>query len=161
MPDFQASMDVGRYVFWANTVPYKPIGNKAWSMKVVKAVHPYMTHVLVHRWAGRDILTLGRNAFFWFGHFQSREQRNRLKAFWENPNRFTETFETELCSENGVSATFHIHPLPHPSPLNATWFKRFPGLLDARLRALGFHRDSWKTHQPRVEHLDITKPPVT
>ena len=29
-----------------------------------------------------------------------------------------------------------LHPLPHPSPLNAAWYGRFPGLLAARLRAL-------------------------
>ncbi len=29
-PDLAASIDVGSEFFWANTVPYKPTGNKAW-----------------------------------------------------------------------------------------------------------------------------------
>jgi uracil-DNA glycosylase len=40
MPDFAASRALGRQFFWINTVPYKPIGNKAWSMQVKRRFHP-------------------------------------------------------------------------------------------------------------------------
>ena len=40
MPDFAASLEIGKHFFWANTCPYKPIGNKAWSMKIKKLFQP-------------------------------------------------------------------------------------------------------------------------
>ena len=40
MPDFASSLAVGRHVFWANTVPYKPLGNKPWPMRIPRAVRP-------------------------------------------------------------------------------------------------------------------------
>ena len=30
-----------------------------------------------------------------------------------------------------------LHPLPHPSPLNARWYRKVPDLLRTRLDALG------------------------
>ena len=41
-----------------------------------------------------------------------------------------------LDDGRGRTRRIALHPLPHPSPLNATWYGRFPGLLAARLRAL-------------------------
>ena len=40
MPDFEAGRALGRHYFWINTVPYKPIGNKAWSMAVKRRFQP-------------------------------------------------------------------------------------------------------------------------
>ena len=42
-----------------------------------------------------------------------------------------------FAAPDGSARELRIHPLPHPSPLNATWYKRFPDLLRARLRTLG------------------------
>ena len=114
LPDFQTSVDVGQYAFWANTVPFKPVGNKAWSMAVQKRCHPAMSHVLVHRWGGQDIITLGRNAFFWFGIHQSKEVRAALKAFWAAEDRFTQHIEVPLRAPDGTTKAIRIHPLPHP-----------------------------------------------
>ena len=137
-PDFAASLAVGRHVFWANTVPYKPIGNKAWSMAVKKRFQPLMLRVLRDCWDGVEIVTLGREAFLWFGIGRDRETRARLDAFWRREDRFTASLPWSLPGERGRAV--RLHPLPHPSPLNATWFKRFDALLAHRLRALGMGR---------------------
>lgn len=136
LPDFAASVLVGEKFFWANTVPYKPTGNKAWSMKVKKQFQPLMAELLLTTWNGRDVITLGREAFLWFGILQSKETQQRLEAFWEREDRFESFIEVELATGNALRRTFRLHPLPHPSPLNATWYKRFPDLLIARLQQL-------------------------
>ena len=136
MPDFEAGLALGRHYFWINTVPYKPVGNKAWSMAVKRRFHPLMRQLLVDNWRGRHIITLGREAFLWFGIDQPRETRQRLQDFWQREDRFTASVDVELRDEQGQARTFTLHPLPHPSPLNQTWFKRFPDLLEARLRQL-------------------------
>lgn len=136
MPSFEASRSVGDGYFWINTVPYKPIGNRAWSMAVKRRFHPLMRQLLIDNWNGRDIVTLGREAFLWFGLNQPREDRQRLEAFWQRDDRFSAHCEIELLSEHGSTRPFRLHPLPHPSPLNAVWFKRFPALLQARLTQL-------------------------
>lgn len=130
-PDFEASLAVGRRVFWANTVPFKPAGNKAWSVKVKRAFVPLVTELLVEHWQGRDLLTLGNVAFDWF-RLADRSLKPVLAAHWAREDRYEASVEVELQGK-----VFRLHPLPHPSPLNATWFPRFPALLDARLAALG------------------------
>ncbi|TDX31483.1 uracil-DNA glycosylase [Modicisalibacter xianhensis] len=137
LPDFEASREIGRLAFWANTVPYKPIGNKAWSMAVKKRFQPLMAQVLIDQWQGRELITLGREAFLWFGINQPKAVRQELEDFWKREDRFEESHTTTLVLEDGREAEFRLAPLPHPSPLNQTWFKRFPGLLEARLEAMG------------------------
>ena len=39
-PDVDAAIRSGQGMFWANTVPYKPTGNKAWSMGVKRRFSP-------------------------------------------------------------------------------------------------------------------------
>jgi len=135
LPDFAASLEIGRHYFWINTVPYKPVGNKAWSMKVKKAFQPLVAELLL-AWPGRDLITLGREAFLWFAIQQPRETAERLAAFWASPGRFETHCEVELRRPEGGVRSFRLSPLPHPSPLNATWYRRFPELLRARLRQL-------------------------
>lgn len=117
-------------------MPYKPLGNKAWSMQVKRRFHPLMRRLLIEQWRGRDIVTLGREAFLWFGIDQPKDVRAQLDAFWADDARFSASIEVDLQTERGTSRRFALHPLPHPSPLNQTWFKRFPALLEARLRQL-------------------------
>ena len=136
MPDFEASRELGRLFFWINTVPYKPVGNKAWSMKVKRRFQPLMNTLLIEQWQGRSLITLGREAFLWFGIGQPKDQRRRIEAFWQREDRFESSIDVALATATGASQTFTIHPLPHPSPLNATWYKRFPDLLRGRLGAL-------------------------
>jgi len=136
MPDFEASREIGRHVFWANTVPYKPQGNKAWSMAVKKRFQPLVARLLICEWQGRELVTLGREAFLWFAINQPREVRQDLERFWKRDDRFSASHETLLVDGEGHEARFRLHPLPHPSPLNQAWFKRFPSLLASRLESL-------------------------
>ncbi|MEC8423565.1 MAG: uracil-DNA glycosylase, partial [Myxococcota bacterium] len=122
----------GRGVFWGNTVPYKPTGNKAWSVKVKRRFVPMVTELLVDRWSGHDLLTLGNVAFDWF-RLADKRLAPRLRAHWGRADRYASSVEITLAGK-----TIRLHPLPHPSPLNATWYPRFPGLLDARLASLGW-----------------------
>lgn len=130
LPDFAASVAVGDHFFWANTVPYKPVGNKAWSEKVKRRFQPLMAQVLLESWHGREVITLGREAFLWFAINQPRALKAELEAFWGREERFNEAIEVTL---SGADRPLRLHPLPHPSPLNATWYRRFPDLLKARL----------------------------
>lgn len=144
LPDFAASVAVGRHFFWANTVPYKPIGNKAWSMAVKKRFQPLMANLLVNAWQGRDMIILGREAFFWFAINQPKSVKETLEAFWARDDRFTTSVEVPFATDAGRQVQFRLHPLPHPSPLNATWYKRFPDLLLQRLRQLKVSEDNWR-----------------
>ncbi len=139
LPDFATSIEVGRGFFWANTVPYKPLGNKAWSMAVKKQFQPLMAELLLTAWSGREVITLGREAFLWFGINQPKVVREALEAFWAREDRFEASIAIDIAAAD-TARTLRLHPLPHPSPLNATWYKRFPELLKGRLRQLGVER---------------------
>lgn len=136
LPDFEASREIGRGFFWANTVPYKPVGNKAWSTRIKQRFQPLVATLLVDDWDGTEMITLGREAFLWFGLLQSRQVKDQLDAFWQREDRFQASISVSLTSIRGKTRQIRLHPLPHPSPLNATWYGRFPGLLDARLADL-------------------------
>lgn len=144
LPGFEASVAVGNYVFWVNTLPYKPIGNKAWSMAAKKRFQPLILELLQRHWRGRDVITLGREAFLWFGIHRDKETRTRLEAFWKREDRFEASLSLPLLFADGTERSLQIHPLPHPSPLNAVWFKRFDGLLAQRLTQLKVDRDRWR-----------------
>lgn len=137
MPDFAASLAIGRRVFWANTVPYKPIGNKAWSMRAKRAFAPVVADLLVHGWQGRDLLCLGRVAFDWFG-LADKATKQRLKDHWEREDRFESSIEVTVVAPDGSSRPLNLHPLPHPSPLNATWAPHFERLTLAALQRVGW-----------------------
>ena len=143
LTDFDASVQVGQHVFWANTLPYKPVGNKAWSMAAKKRFQPLVATMLARGWQGRDMITLGREAFLWFGIGRDREARQDLEAFWKREDRFTASLDWTLTPPEGEPRPIRLHPLPHPSPLNATWYRRFDGLLEQRLRALNWSLDHW------------------
>jgi uracil-DNA glycosylase len=136
MPDFAASLEVGKRFFWANTVPYKPLGNKAWSMQVKKRFQPLIADLLITGWNGADVITLGREAFLWFAINQPREVKQQLEAFWAREDRFEASTTVMVSALDGTRRELRLHPLPHPSPLNATWYKRFPELLAAKLKKL-------------------------
>lgn len=135
--DFDAALAVGRGFFWLGTVPYKPLGNRAWSMTVKRRFQPLLRELLLAEWHGRHIVTFGREAFLWFGIDQPRAVRERLEVFWRSADRFSAHIEVPLQDAHGAVRDVVLHPLPHPSPLNQVWFRRFPELLQARLRQLG------------------------
>jgi len=128
-----AGPDAGTRVFWANTVPYKPLGNKAWSVAVKRRFLPHVRRYLVDLWQGDQLITCGNVAFEWFGIADS-SVRPRLKEFWTREDRYESSITVEL---DGKPIT--LHPLPHPSPLNATWYPKFPALLRNRLETLDWN----------------------
>ena len=129
-PDLDASIEVGKRIFWGYTVPYKPLGNKAWSMGVKRRFAPIVEQLLVDYWEGDQLLTCGRVAFFWFG-IADKGLKGALETHWARPDRFESSLTIAL---GGKDIT--LHPLPHPSPLNARWYKLFPELIDRRLEQL-------------------------
>lgn len=135
MPDFAASIAIGQTCWWANTVPYKPVGNKAWPMAVKRRFRPLMAELFLDHWTGTDVLTLGREAFLWFGIDAPGPEREALEAFWQREDRFDSHHPTPIVL-GARRRMLHLWPLPHPSPLNATWYRRFPELLAARLETL-------------------------
>ena len=130
-PDEAARVAVGKSFFWANTVPYKPVGNKAWSVRVKRRFVPHIRTLLVDRWQGTDLITFGNVAFDWF-RLAFPQHKEAIRAFWSRPDRYEATYALELGSR-----VLRVRPLPHPSPLNATWFGRIPALLDRRLAEIG------------------------
>jgi len=122
--------DAGTQVCWANTVPYKPLGNKAWSVAIKRRFLPHVRRFLVERWRGDQLITCGNVAFEWFG-LAEPGLRPRLKEFWKLEDRYEASLDVEL---DGKRIT--LLPLPHPSPLNATWYPRFPALMRQRLEQL-------------------------
>lgn len=134
------ALAAGADYFWANTVPYKPIGNKAWSMAVKRRFQPLVAEILLSQWQGNQVITLGREAFFWFAIGQSQAIKNQFEDHWARPDRFEKALP--ICfqgPEKLPGRVLDLYPLPHPSPLNAVWFKQFPDLLAARLNALELH----------------------
>ena len=118
-------------VYWMNTVPFKPTGNKAWSLGVRRKCHPALLELL-GGWEGTAVITFGEAAFKWFG-FQSSEDRRTVEQFWAR----TDKYEAQLpigLGLAGVERRVTLYPVPHPSRANATWSARFPALLRARLR---------------------------
>lgn len=131
-PTVEAAKKAGQTVFWGNTVPYKPLGNKAWSMKVKRRFSGMIAELLVDHWQGDQLLLLGNVALDWF-RIEAPHEKERLKAFGKRTSRYTESLGITL---RGKPIT--LHPLPHPSPLNARWYRKVPDLLAARLDALGW-----------------------
>jgi uracil-DNA glycosylase len=122
-----------QHVLLTNTVPYKPVGNKAYPASVKERLRPYVAQLLVCHFKGHHIITMGTEAFDWFKPYADRKE---FDAFWKRPDKFEAEFTVTLkaeCDGQTVEKQVTLAPLPHPSPLNQTWLERFPGLLDTRL----------------------------
>jgi uracil-DNA glycosylase len=133
-PSFNESVAAGADVFWLNTVPYKPVGNKAWPMAMKRRFQPLVADLLL-AWQGHTVIVLGREAFFWFGIGQPPQTNALLDAFWARDDRYAATLAIDYA-HGGLARLLMLAPLPHPSPANAAWFTRFPALLATRLQAL-------------------------
>ena len=121
-------------VYWMNTVPFKPLGNKAWAMRVRRLCRPPLLRLLA-AWGGTNVITFGEAAFKWFG-LDSPEVRTAIEQFWRREDKSQAQLAIPLAVPGGVRR-FTLCPVPHPSGANAVWSSRFPGLLRARLR------DTW------------------
>jgi uracil-DNA glycosylase len=124
-------------VLLTNTVPYKPVGNKAYPAAVRKHFRPYVEALLACYWSGNRIITLGREAFFWFESYAGKEA---ISEHWGREDRFGSEIECSLSGQFGgrtVNKNIIVAPLPHPSPLNAAYLRKFPELLEKRLDLFG------------------------
>ena len=132
--DDPALAEALKYALLTNTVPFKPIGNKAYSKEVRERFRPFLERLLVDHWKGDRVITLGTQAFLWFAPYAE-------DATFQTDGATAARFETNFrCTlpgrgdkRHGRVKTLTVYPLPHPSPLNRRWFSRFPSMLAGRL----------------------------
>ncbi len=122
-------------VLLTNTVPYKPPGNKAYATSVKERFRPFLAEFLIVHWTGGDqVITLGNEAFQWFGRYM-----DDAESFWRRVDRYEASVSCELSQKiagHEMKKKLTLMPLPHPSPLNARWYPLFPGLLAKRLASI-------------------------
>lgn len=124
------------FALLTNTVPYKPPGNKAYPERVKARFRPFVAELLGSFWSGSRVICLGNEAFEWFAPYC---EPGAADAFWSREDRYEAELPAELLWGPGASAKrkpLILCPLPHPSPLNAKWYGRFPELLSARLSTI-------------------------
>ena len=126
-------------VLLTNTVPYKPPGNKAYSVKVKQRFRPYIERLLVFHWQGNQIITLGTEAFKWYSPYGKAKE---LDNFFRKSDRFHTKLTINLTATNDQGKTSQklvsLLPLPHPSPLNQKYYTIFPQMLQTRLSQVEF-----------------------
>jgi uracil-DNA glycosylase family 4 len=123
-----------RHVFLTNTVPYKPVGNKAYPDRVKERFRPFVEELLACYWQGDVVITLGTEAFTWFSGYA---EPGAAATFWKREDKYEAEFSCLLTAgsrENPIQKPLTICPLPHPSPLNQRWVGLFPDLLSRRLK---------------------------
>jgi uracil-DNA glycosylase len=122
------------YALLTNLVPYKPLGNKAYSEAIRRRFRPFLERLLVDHWQGRRLVTLGKEAFEWFRPYADATE---FDTYGRTDARFQHAFQCAL-PRHGLTGSHQgkfvtVYPLPHPSPLNRRWFSRFPEMLATRL----------------------------
>ncbi|MGK7937129.1 MAG: uracil-DNA glycosylase family protein [Xenococcaceae cyanobacterium] len=126
-------------ILLTNTVPYKPPGNKAYSTEVKKRFRPFIERLLVFHWQGSQIITLGTEAFKWFTPYCGIGELNK---FWQQSDRYETKLVVDLRATDDLGMEHQkpiaLLPLPHPSPLNQTYYARFPQMLQQRLKEVDF-----------------------
>ena len=123
------------FALLTNTVPYKPPGNKAYPGRVKERFRPFVAELIASFWTGDRVICLGTEAFQWFAPYA---ESGAAEAFWARDDRYEADLPCTLTAEHGggtIRKRILLAPLPHPSPLNQRWYKRFPEMLDSRLRA--------------------------
>lgn len=118
-------------VYWMNTVPFKPIGNKRWSLKVQRQCQPALLELL-GMWNGASIVTFGEDALKWFGLLSPKHHKT-IDDLWASNEKFKSHLRISIeigTTERSVT----LYPVPHPSTKNAAWASRFPLILASRLR---------------------------
>ena len=122
-----------------NTVPYKPPGNKAYSIKVKERFRPFIEQLLVVHWQGTQIITLGTEAFKWFAPYGTKTD---IEDFWKRGDRYEAQLSITLKATdfdgNQHQRQVSLLPLPHPSPLNKRYYGKFPQMLQQRLNEFEF-----------------------
>ena len=126
-------------VMLTNTVPYKPPGNKAYTVKVKNRFRPYIERLLVFHWQGNQIITLGTEAFKWFAPYA---EPGEVDKFYRQGDRFEDILVVKISATddagNSQVKPVALLPLPHPSPLNQKYYSAFPKMLQYRLAQVEF-----------------------
>ncbi len=128
-------------LFWLNTVPYKPIANRAWPLTVQRLFQPLIRDIMLSQWRGDRVITLGNQAFHWFGIGQPPGEQARMDTYWSGDRRYLDPVRI-LVANAKRRRWLTLYPLPHPSPANAVWRERFPALLQRHLDALASDREA-------------------
>ena len=126
-------------VLLTNLVPYKPIGNKAYPVKVKKRFRPFIEELLICHWSGNLIIPLGNESLKWFTHYS----KENITNFMKSTERFEKTQEVTLTSKidgKVYEKSVTVAPLPHPSPLNQKYYQKFPQMLQERLNQVRFRK---------------------
>ncbi len=138
-PNREALQTVCERLLLTNTVPYKPPGNKAYSPEVKERFRPFIEELLVLHWQGKQIITLGTEAFKWFAPYG---RKGEVNEFFSQDNRFSShlTLTLRAKDDQGVvqQRSLTVMPLPHPSPLNQRYYSKFPHMLQQRLQDMPF-----------------------
>jgi uracil-DNA glycosylase len=122
-----------------NTVPYKPPGNKAYSVEVKERFRPFIERLLVIHWQGSQIITLGTEAFKWFAPYRGKGEVNK---FFSRRDRYSAKLPVNMTATDEEGRQYQrqvtLLPLPHPSPLNQQYYSQFPQMLQQRLNEFEF-----------------------
>lgn len=120
---FDAVLD---HVLLTNTVPYRPVGNRAYGKRTVDRFRPFVERLLGAIWSGERIVALGQQALLWFAPYA---EDGAVAAAWADRDaRFDVTLDVTLAGRR-----LALRCVPHPSPLSP--FKAdFPRLLARALR---------------------------
>jgi uracil-DNA glycosylase len=123
-----------------NTVPYKPIGNKAYSEEVKKRFRPFVERLLVIHWQGNQIITLGNEAFNWYEPYGSKGEIKQFVRLGDDRFSSKLTVVLKPVDDSGMEYQKQVTlmPLPHPSPLNQKYYAQFPQMLQQRLKQIEF-----------------------
>lgn len=131
--DDAALAEVLSQLLLTNTVPYKPLGNKAYPAGVRERFRPFLERLLVCNWQGDWIIPLGSEALEWFAPYGAQ-----VAGLIGDQERFAKSVQITLhaTDANGQkrTRTVTLAPLPHPSPLNQKYYALFPQLLQSRLQ---------------------------
>ncbi len=123
------------HVFFVNTVPYKPKGNLPWAKSLQDALAPEISKLLVEYWRGDVLFCLGTQAWNWFSLNMMKEP----VAVASTEELFSKEFSVALTrpgAQGKSQKQIRVFVLPHPSPLNIRWKKRFPEILKSRLKEI-------------------------
>ena len=126
-------------VLLSNTVPYKPPGNKAYTVKVKERFRPFVERLLVFHWQGNQIITLGTEAFKWYAPYK---EKGEIDQFFKRSDRYEAKLTVSMTATDGEGnsqqKSITLLPLPHPSPLNKRYYAIFPEMLQQRLAQVEF-----------------------
>jgi uracil-DNA glycosylase len=127
-PLYEAALD---HVLLANTMPYKPPGNRPFPAALRERFRPFIERLLVRHFRGDVVITLGNDAYRWFDRYC---EPGAAAAAWLRSDRYQCRIAAVLRAGE-LRRKVTLCPLPHPSPANVAWVARFPDLLRRRLLA--------------------------